>query len=77
MTDIIMTIPEDIVEHIDYDGDDLYLMFIIDMINENETVTLSVSQWLYLIDYLIDIFGEDSFIVEWFDNTIESILGCW
>lgn len=77
MTDIIMTIPEDIVEHIDYDGDDLYLMFIIDMINENETVTLSVSQWLYLIDYLIDMFGEDSFIVEWFDNTIESILGCW
>lgn len=76
MTDIIMTIPEDIVEHIDYDGDDLYLMFIIDMINENETVTLSVSQWLYLIDYLIDMFGEDSFIVEWFDNTIESILGC-
>lgn len=77
MTDIIMTIPEDIVEHIDYDGDDLYLLFIIDMINENETVTLSVSQWLYLIDYLIDMFGEDSFIVEWFDNTIESILGCW
>lgn len=77
MTDITMTIPEDIVEHIDYDGDDLYLMFIIDMINENETVTLSVSQWLYLIDYLIDMFGEDSFIVEWFDNTIESILGCW
>ena len=76
MTDITMTIPEDIVEHIDYDGDDLYLMFIIDMINENETVTLSVSQWLYLIDYLIDMFGEDSFIVEWFDNTIESILGC-
>lgn len=76
MTDIIMTIPEDIVEHIDYDGDDLYLMFIIDMINENETVTLSVSQWLYLIDYLIDMFGEDSFIVEWFDNTIESILEC-
>ena len=76
MTDITMTIPEDIVENIDYDGDDLYLMFIIDMINENETVTLSVSQWLYLIDYLIDMFGEDSFIVEWFDNTIESILGC-
>jgi hypothetical protein len=76
MTDIIMTIPEDIVEHIDYDGDDLYLMFIIDMINENETVTLSGSQWLYLIDYLIDMFGEDSFIVEWFDNTIESILEC-
>lgn len=76
MTDITMTIPEDIVEYIDYDGDDLYLVFIIDMINENETVTLSVSQWLYLIDYLIDMFGEDSFIVEWFDNTIESILGC-
>lgn len=76
MTDIIMTIPEDIVEHIDYDGDDLYLMFIIDMINENETVTLSGSQWFYLIDYLIDMFGEDSFIVEWFDNTIGSILEC-
>lgn len=76
MTDIIMTIPEDIVEHIDYDGDDLYLMFIIDMINENETVTLSGIQWLYLIDYLIDMFGEDSFIVEWFDNTIASILEC-
>lgn len=76
MTDITMTIPEDIVEHIDYDGDDLYLMFIIDMINENETVTLSGIQWLYLIDYLIDMFGEDSFIVEWFDNTIASILEC-
>lgn len=75
MTDITITIPEEVKEQLDYSGDDLYLSFIIETIDDNEEITLSVSQWLYLVEYLEQTC--DEWVIEWFDNTLESILRCW
>lgn len=75
MTDVTIIIPEEIKEQIDYSGDDLYLSFIIETIDDNEEITLSASQWLYLVEYLEQTC--DDWVIEWFDKTLESILGCW
>lgn len=72
MTDITIIIPDEIKEQIEYEGDDMHLTFIMETIDENESTTLSISQWLYLIEYLETVC--DISVIEWFDITIESIL---
>lgn len=69
MTDLKISIPEEYIEEIEYDGDDLMLIFIIDSIRAGQCV-FSVSQWVHIAVYIDEQFGMDSEIATWFDNAI-------
>ena len=74
--DLKIKIPYEFAQQMEYNGDDVFLEFIMMTINldYDKWVKLSLSQWIYLVDYLDEVFGNDSDIVTWLDSAISSKL---